>query len=198
MLLSKHLRLLLFVTSGWGLFVLIGWPSYYQTWSLKWLLYFCCAVYLLVGIYIFTRVKQCRSNRLIYGLWLAFYITVPLLFYDYLYINFIRLEPFDLLNRFWFLSIFYITPWIQALLLFFYIKTEKISGKLWFVLGFMFFILAEFLKNQWAIFDAGFFDTKLSISMLEAALRYSIYGTVVSLSFLSFIRIVSKVVRKKS
>ncbi len=196
MLFSKHLRLLLFVTLGWALFVLVGWPSYYQTWSLKWLLYFCCAVYLLVGLYIYTRVKQWRGNRLIYGLWLAFYITVPLLFYDYLYINFIRIEPFDLLNRFWFLSIFYIIPWIQALLLFLYIKTERVNGKVWLGLGFLFFIFAVFLKNQWAIFDAGFFDTRRSISMLEAALRYSIYGTVLSSSLLSFLRIVSKVVKK--
>jgi len=192
MLLSKHIRLLLFVTFGWALFVLIGWPSYYQHWSLNWLLYFCCAVYLFLGIYIYAKLKHYDGNRLIYGLWLAFYISVPLFFYDYLYINLILFQPFDLLNRFWFLSVFHIIPWYQALLSYLYMKTQISSGKVWFGLGSVFLILAILLKSQWAIFDTGFFDTEGSVSMLEAALRYSIYGTLLSSSFLSFLRLFSR------
>lgn len=197
MLFSKHMRLLLFVTLGWAMFVLVGWPNYYQHWSLNWLLYFCCTVYLFVGMYIYTRIKQYDGNRLTFGLWLAFYISVPLFCYDYLYINLILIQPFDLLNRFWFLSVFYIIPWYQALLLYLYIKTEISSGKVWFGLGSVFIILAVLLKNQWDIFDAGFFDTEGNVSMLEAALRYSIYGTLLASSCLSFIRPLSEVVKNE-
>lgn len=195
---SKHLNLLLLTSLGWVLFVIIGLPSYYQAWSFKNLLYFCIVVYFLVGLAIYSMVKRYSGNRFIYGLWVAFYITVPLICYDYLYITFVRIEPFDLLNRFWFLSVFYIIPWFQAPLLYLYIETNKTRSRVWGLLGLVFFVVLAILGSQWAIFEGSFFDTmsnspERNVTMLGSALRYAIYGTLISASILLFVRFVKSV-----
>lgn len=195
---SKHLKLLLLTSIGWVLFVIIGWPSYYQAWSFKNLLYFCVVVYFVVGLAIYSMVKRYSGNRFIYCLWVAFYVSVPLICYDYIYITFVRIEPFELLNRFWFLSVFYIIPWFQALLLYLYIETKKTRSWIWGLSGIIFFTFFVILRSQWAIFEGSFFDTMFdyperNVTMLGLALRYAIYGTLISASILSFVRFVKSV-----
>lgn len=195
---SRHLKLLLLTSLGWVLFVIIGWPSYYQAWSFKNLLYFCVAVYFAVGLAIYSMVKRYSRNCLAHGLWVAFYITVPLICYDYIYITFVRIEPFELSNRFWFLSVFYIIPWFQALLLYLYIETNKTRSGVWGLLGLVFLAISVILRSQWATFEGSFFDTMSNypegnVTMLGSALRYAIYGTLISASTLSFVRFVKNV-----
>jgi len=194
MALSKHVRLLLTVTIGWIVFVLIGLPSYYQDWPFTRLLYFCVVVFFIVGAFIYRRLtKNSTGNCLKRALEMAFYITVPFIFYDYLYIHFVREEPFELLNRFWFLSVFYIVPWIQAPLLFLFVVYEKRFGKSWLLISVFLFIVSFVLYALWATFEGSFFDVmsdypERKVTMLGSALRFSIYGTFLTAGFLALVK----------
>lgn len=196
---SKHWRLLSFASIGWALFVIIGWPSYYQDWSFNNLLYFCVAVYFAIGLTIYSIIKQYSGNRFELSLWVAFYITIPLVCYDYIYIAFFRAEPFELYNRFWFLSVFYVIPWFQAFLLYLFIENYKTDKWVWGLLGLALFAISVLLRSQWATFEGSFFDMmsdypERNVTMFGSALRYAIYGTVLSASILSLIRYIKKLI----
>jgi len=203
MVFSKHIRLLRSCTLAWVAFAIIGWSSYYQAWSFKNLLYYCIAIYFGLGVAIYRMILRYEGNKLVRSFWVAFYIAIPLMIYDYIYITFLRMEPFDLLNRFWFLSVFYIIPWIQALILYLYIAYKKnIKGVHWMLLGITFFMFAVFFKSQWATFEGSFFDTmsdypERNMTMLGSALRYAIYGSAFSASILSFGRFATGFVREQ-
>ncbi len=192
--LRQHLRLLIYVTIFWILFVLIGLPDYYQHWPLKRLLYLCILTYFFVGAITYRWIKKFNGNRFLYSLVVASYIVIPLFVYDYIYIDLVRNEPFDLLNRFWFLSIFYVIPWYQAPLLYFYISAKRFNRRTWLTISVLSFIIAFVLHGQWAAFEGSFFDPMVSYperssTMLGSAIKLSIYGTLLSLGFLSLFRV---------
>ena len=142
------MKLLVLCSFGWVVFTVIGGPSYYQAWSFTNLLYFCIAVYFALGLTIYRMIKRYEGNKLVRSFWVAYYITIPLMLYDYVYITYFRGEPFELLNRFWVLSIYYIIPWIQAALLYFYIVSKDIKDFLWVLLGSVFLVLSVLLRIQ--------------------------------------------------
>ncbi|ADG81554.1 hypothetical protein TherJR_0684 [Thermincola potens JR] len=200
MSLVDHLRLLIFVTVAWIAFVIIGLPNYYQDWPFRKLLYFCVFVYFLVGFFILMMTKKYEGYFLRRALWVAFYITVPLMIYDIIYVDLIRHEPFDLLNRFWYLSVFYIVPWIQAPLIYFFLVSGSLRKRNWIILSMISLVLAVILYNFWGTFEGGFFDYMSSypernITMLDSALRLSILGTVISVAVLSMYRFIKLLVR---
>ncbi len=53
-----------------------------------------------------------RNYKLSLSLWLAFYITVPLFLYDFLYCGVYLNYGGSFISEFWFLSIYYVIPWI--------------------------------------------------------------------------------------
>ncbi len=200
MSLVDHLRLLISVTIAWVMFVLIGLPNYYQDWPFQILLYFCILVFFGVGLLIYFKTKKHKGYLLQRALWMAFYIVVPLMIYDYIYIHLVRREPFDLLNKFWYLSIFYIVPWFQAPLTYFFIVSDSFRKRSWLVLGLFSFISAILLYYWWAFFEGGFFNYMSSypgrhITMLESALRLSILGTFISVGVLSTYRFIKDLIR---
>jgi len=193
--LVKHIRLLINATIGWLIFVLIGLPNYYQDWPFKQLLYFCILVFFVVGFLIYFMTRKFEGNLLSRALWIAFYIVVPLVLYDYIYVHLLRGEPFELLNRFWYLSVFYIIPWFQAPLVYFFIVSRSIRNRTWIILSLLCFITAAVLYHQWATFEGGFFDfmssyPETSLTMLESALRLSIFGTFISVGTLSLLKLI--------
>jgi len=193
MSLNRHCKLLLYASIGWLVFVLIGLPNYYRDWSFMNLLYLCIATYFAVGLIIYNFILK-YNEGFVWALWIAFYITIPLIFYDLLYIKFILKEPFDLLNRFWFLSVFYIIPWIQAPILYWYSRNLGMNKKFWGLIVIICFVLAIFMRSQWATFEGSFFDTmadypERNSTMLGSSLKYSLYGTMLSLGIMSLIRI---------
>jgi len=50
--------------------------------------------------------------RMSLSLWLAFYITVPLWFYDYLYCGVYLGHGWAFLREYWYLSVYYLIPWM--------------------------------------------------------------------------------------
>ncbi|PKM41619.1 MAG: hypothetical protein CVV03_12140 [Firmicutes bacterium HGW-Firmicutes-8] len=193
----SHLRLLITVTSAWVVFVIVGLPDYYQGWPFRRLLYFCILVYFLVGFLIFLMMRKYKSYLLGRALWMAFYISVPLMIYDYIYVYLIRQEPFDLLNRFWYLAVFYIVPWFQAPLIYFFMKSGQLRKKSWIILSLFSFISAAFLYYWWGRFESGFFnymstDPETNLSMLQSALRLSVFGTFISVGILSIVRLLRR------
>lgn len=191
--LSQHIKLIGLAIVGWMLFVIIGWPSYFQDWKLTDLLYLSIAVYYGLGFAIYWLIEGFKGNKTIRSFWVAFYISVLVMILDYVYITVVRSEPFELENRFWVLAVFYIIPWIQALLLYPYVVYKNSKGFAWAISGVVFLILSVFLKIKWATFEGSFFDMmsdypERKATMLGSALRYAIYGSTITASFLSFAR----------
>jgi hypothetical protein len=46
------------------------------------------------------------------ALWLAFYFTVPLAFYDWVYCGLHLGHGTQFISRYWYLSVYYLIPWI--------------------------------------------------------------------------------------
>ena len=60
--------------------------------------------------FVLRRTK--RRRRLKVALWLAFYFTVPLAMYDWLYCGIYLGHGAGFIGRFWYLSVYYAIPWI--------------------------------------------------------------------------------------
>ena len=54
-----------------------------------------------------------KQRRLAVSAWYAFYFTVPLLVYDSIYCGWYLGYGMDFFHVFWYLSIFYIIPWLH-------------------------------------------------------------------------------------
>lgn len=110
---SSHLRLYIYGTIAWAIFWLMGLPRYYLQYSNTVMIWFDVLI-LLPLVVIFVRVlKKVRSGRrLKLSLWMAFYFTVPLAFYDWLYCGLLLGHGFSFVVKYWFLSVYYIIPWL--------------------------------------------------------------------------------------
>ncbi len=109
-----HLSLLVMSFITWFVFVLIGLPDYYQSWAfplqlallpLVTLLYFPGTKFILNK---FPTKEHFRNS-----LWLALYLTLPLFTYDYIYIVLMKGDNMTFVFRYWYLSFFYVSFWIQ-------------------------------------------------------------------------------------
>ena len=112
---KDHLYLFSLATMCWTLFLLGGlWSDYYQTWSviqsLLLVVVFPSLAYLRLSVS-FLRQRQV-TNKVTGAFWLSFYFTVPLFFYDLIYLGAYKALGLGLLVSHWYLSVFYITPWI--------------------------------------------------------------------------------------
>ena len=113
MRLRNHLKILVAVTIAWVLFLLAGFPDYYQQYSTRFMILFDAALLLPLWLIIFLLLKAAkRRSRLILSLWYSFYITVPLLLYDFFYCGLYLGHGLDFITRFWYLSVYYVIPWI--------------------------------------------------------------------------------------
>ena len=113
--LKNHLSLLLMSFITWGLFVLVGLPEYYQSWTYEAQVIGVIAVtvlYVPLGSYLLKKMfptKEYFKN----SLWLAFYLTVPLFTYDTILIGVIGGEGLKFIPKYWVLSFFYFSFWLQ-------------------------------------------------------------------------------------
>lgn len=198
MSLRRHYKLLINATIAWLIFVIIGLPNYYGDWPFNNLLYLSIATYFLIGLIFYSIIRK-RTGNIKLVLWAAFYFTVPFIAYDLIYIHFILREPADFLNRFWFLSVFYIIPWIQAPIIYLYLN-KKYREKTWALIGIACLIAAGVLWRLWGAFEGGFFEVMVdsperNSTMLGSALKYSIYGTFLSMGFLLLFRYSYKITK---
>jgi hypothetical protein len=110
---QNHIRILLIATLVWAGFWMAGLPDYYQQYSHGFMAIFLALVLVpiwAVTYYVLKRMKPRR--RVALALWLSFYFTVPLALYDFLYCGFYLGEGMKFLLTYWYLTIYYIVPWI--------------------------------------------------------------------------------------
>ena len=108
-----HIKIFSIVTAAWAIFWLIGWPEYYLQYSFRFMLLFDAVVFVVLWFVVYRVLKHTpRNYRIPLSLWLAFYITIPLFFYDYLYCGVYLGYGISFVSAFWFLSIYYVIPWI--------------------------------------------------------------------------------------
>jgi hypothetical protein len=113
MIVKIHLRIFIYATIIWLLFFLAGMPDYYLQYSTNSIILY--EILLLIAFsviiwFIFRPVKSSRRIKL--SLWYAFYFTVPLSIYDYIYCGIYLEYGLRFIWVFWFLSVYYIIPWI--------------------------------------------------------------------------------------
>jgi hypothetical protein len=111
--LRKHRNLFLQAVCAWAAFWLAGLPSYYQQYSP--ITMAVGAVLLSVAISlaaIFVLQRGRVETRLARAFWLSAYYTIPFAALDALYCGLYLGHGPDFLSRYWYLSVFYVTPWL--------------------------------------------------------------------------------------
>ena len=108
-----HIRIFLLATVVWAAFWVAGLPSYYQQYSTVQMLWFDFLVLIPIAAIAYLVLRRLQSERrLTVALWLAFYFTVPLAIYDWLYCGLYLGHGVEFITRYWYLSVYYLIPWI--------------------------------------------------------------------------------------
>ena len=109
----KHLALLLQAIGVWLVFWLIGLPAYYQQYATVTMAVASVLLSVaisLAAIVVLRRVRHdARTSR---AFWLSAYYTVPFAALDALYCGWYLGHGADFIVRYWYLSVFYVTPWL--------------------------------------------------------------------------------------
>ncbi|MBW1741815.1 MAG: hypothetical protein JRJ47_00095 [Deltaproteobacteria bacterium] len=113
MKIQHHIRIFLIATVVWAGFWVAGLPDYYQQYSLCFTAIFLILVLVPIWAVIYYVLKRVKPRRrLALALWLSFYFTVPLAVYDFLYCGLYLGEGMKFLVTYWYLTIYYIIPWV--------------------------------------------------------------------------------------
>jgi hypothetical protein len=117
---SIHIELLTMGTSMWTLFFIAGLPSnYFQ--SLTFLYQFFFVVFIPTIILAFIIINKIRIlsryQAISRTVWTAFYFTVPFLILDIIYLGIHKNLGVTFFISHWYLTAFYITPWLIVPLL---------------------------------------------------------------------------------
>jgi len=109
----SHIRLYLIATFVWAGFLVGGLPSYYQQYSTKTMAIFDLVVLVpITGVACYVLRGVGSGRRLRVSAWIAFYFTVPLAVYDWLYCGVYLGHGMKFVVTFWYLSVYYAIPWI--------------------------------------------------------------------------------------
>ena len=111
---THHWRLFCLATTWWTLFFILGLPSnYFQAYTF-WPLLIVGEVFpaIALGYYGWRRCSRHPERAWSSVMWIAFYMTVPLFAYDYLYLAVHQQRGWSFLQTHWYLSAFYVIPWV--------------------------------------------------------------------------------------
>jgi hypothetical protein len=109
----KHFTLLLQAVSVWAAFWVAGLPAYYQQYSL--LAMAVASILLSVAISLaalFVLRRGRAESRLRRACWLSVYYTIPFAALDAWYCGAYLGHGPGFLYTYWYLSVFYVTPWL--------------------------------------------------------------------------------------
>lgn len=113
---SRHLKLLSQGVAVWAAFWLAGLPSYYQQYSLLALAIGCILLSVAMSLVAVAALLRGRAEtRWSRAFWISFYFTIPFALLDALYCGVYLGHGASFLSRYWYLTIFYITPWLTFL-----------------------------------------------------------------------------------
>ena len=112
---NQHWHLFCLATTWWTMYFILGLPSnYFQTTSLWLIIVFGELVpALALGYFGWRRCTRAPQNAWRNAMWIAFYMTVPLFVYDYLYLAVHQQRGWMFLQTHWYLTAFYIIPWLM-------------------------------------------------------------------------------------
>jgi hypothetical protein len=111
--LRKHILLLLQAVTVWTAFWLAGLPSYYQQYSTVALAVGCVLLSVAISLAAIFVLRNLRDEtRMSRALWLSFYYTIPFAILDAIYCGWYLGHGSGFLVRYWYLSVFYVTPWL--------------------------------------------------------------------------------------
>jgi hypothetical protein len=128
----KHIRLLILVTIAWFLFWIAGLPEYYQQYSTTVMVIFDVAILPPIWFLIYRSAKRSRPGRgVTVCLWWSFYISVPLFIYDLIYCALYLGHGASFLTTYWYLTVYYILPWILFPPTGWLIEKRRRSTQLW-------------------------------------------------------------------
>ena len=112
----QHISYLAQAIIGWGLFWIVGLPDYYQQYSPLVMGVACTilSVFIsLAAVYVLVRVRpETRYSR---AFWISVYFTVPFFTLDTLYCGMYLGHGASYLTSYWYLTVFYLTPWLTFL-----------------------------------------------------------------------------------
>lgn len=113
MRLRKHLSLLGIVSIAWILFWIAGLPNYYQQYSTKFMIILEIIILPPIWYIVYRSSSRTKPGRgFIISIWWSFYITVPLFFYDFFYCGMYLGHGLYFLVTYWYLTVYYILPWL--------------------------------------------------------------------------------------
>lgn len=113
MSLRAHLKLLSQALAVWLAFFLAGLPAYYQQYSGLALAIGSLLIQLGMSLWAIAVLQRGRpQSRMRRACWIALYFTVPFAMADSLYCGWHLGFGADYLLRYWYLSVFYLTPWL--------------------------------------------------------------------------------------
>ena len=121
----SHLRLGIIVTAVWGLFWLLGWPDYYQQYSTRRMVIFVVILAPLFWGLVIRMLRSIKSGRIYKSIILSTYFTVPFFVYDYVYCGLYLGNGMGFLHKYWYLTIYYIIPWIMVPLTAVWIESKR-------------------------------------------------------------------------
>jgi len=108
-----HVRILFQALAVWAVFWVAGLPRYYQQYSSVVLGVGCTVLSSAIGLVALLLLVRARpERRASLALWLSVYYTIPFAILDTLYCGLYLDEGWAYLYRFWYLSVFYIIPWL--------------------------------------------------------------------------------------
>ena len=110
---KKHLELFIQSIVIWALFWLLGLPDYYRQYSPVALGIGCTILSVLISLAALRILQRGRpENRMARAWWCSVYYTVTFAILDSLYCGVYLGFGAKYLADFWFLTVFYFTPWI--------------------------------------------------------------------------------------
>ena len=109
----KHLSLFTQSVVIWALFWLLGWPDYYQQYSAAAIGVACTILSVLISLAAIRILQRSRpENRRARAFWCSVYYTATFALLDGLYCGVYLGNGAQYLWQYWYLSVFYITPWL--------------------------------------------------------------------------------------
>jgi len=123
---KSHLKLLAIVTIAWILFWIAGLPDYYQQYSAILMIGFDLVILLPIWFLVNRSIKKAKPGRgFIISIWWAFYISFPLFVYDLFYVAMYLGYGVSFLWTHWYLTVYYILPWLIFPLNGWYMETKR-------------------------------------------------------------------------
>lgn len=109
----KHLVLLLQAIGVWFVFWLIGLPGYYQQYATVTMAVASILLSVAISLAAIVVLRGVRTEaRTPRAFWLSVYYTAPFAALDALYCGWYLGHGADFISQYWYLSVFYLTPWL--------------------------------------------------------------------------------------